>query len=121
MYAIDHISIVVKDIKKSKEFYQKAFGCKFVSEMENERLKFVYLKARGQTIELLQYLQEDIPRERGVIDHIAFRVDNLEEAMARMKEINVKPLMDAPRITGNKKIIFYEGLDKERIEFVENL
>lgn len=119
MYSIDHIGIVVKDIEKSAEFYQNAFGCKIASRVENERLKFVYLDANGQTIELLQYLIDDAERGRGIVDHIAFRVDNIEEAITRINKIGAKQEFDSPRIVGDKKIMFYEGPDRERIELVQ--
>lgn len=119
MYSIDHIGIVVKDIKNSAEFYQNAFGCKISGRMENERLKILYLDASGQTIELLQYLNDDAERGRGIVDHIAFRVGNIEEAIIKLNKIGARQEFDVPRIVGDKKIMFYEGPDKERIELVQ--
>ncbi|WFD09905.1 VOC family protein [Tepidibacter hydrothermalis] len=120
MYCIDHISIVVSDIEKSTEFYEKVFDCKIIGKMEDERLKFVYLDVSGQTIELLQYIHEEYKRERGVIDHIAFKVDDIEYEIKKMNGLGIKQLLDSYKVVGKKKIMFYEGLDGERIELVEN-
>ncbi|MBS4539086.1 VOC family protein [Clostridium sp. D2Q-11] len=121
MYDIAHIAVVVKNIDKSKEFYQKVLGCEVEGDFEDDRLKFLYLKSGNGIIELLQYKEKDVERSRGIIDHIAFTVEDLDKAIKRAKQYNALFIFDEPKIVNSMKIIFIEGPDGERIEFIENI
>jgi catechol 2,3-dioxygenase-like lactoylglutathione lyase family enzyme len=55
-----------------------------------------------------------------VVDHIGVSVDNLDEAMAKLKAAGVKVLSDARSAAGGKiKFAFIEGPDKMKIEVIE--
>lgn len=122
MYDIAHIAIVVKSIEKSKDFYSNVLRCEFIGEYEDERLRIVYLKSSNGTIELIKYKQEDRnERGKGIIDHIAFFVPNINEAIEHIKKFDVEFVFDTPREINNMKIIFFLGPDGERIEYIEQL
>jgi len=114
-----HIGIVVRDIEKSKEFYVKVLGCEVEGSHEDDRLKFLYLNSGGQTIELLEYKSVYEDRGKGIIDHLAFNVDNLQEAIDRAESFGAVMLFDVPKDANGKKIMFFHGPDGERIEFME--
>ena len=119
MYEIAHIAIVVKDIEVSSDFYQKVLKCKVIGSNENERLRFLYLKCGVNTIELLQYKKDDIHRGRGIIDHLAFNVENLDLEIKRLKDLKVHLEFEEPKDANGMKIIFFNGPDGERMEFME--
>lgn len=55
-----------------------------------------------------------------VVDHIGIGVDNLDDAIARLKAAGVKILAEPRSVAGGKiKFAFIEGPDKMRIEIVE--
>jgi len=121
MYEVSHIGLVVKDAAKSSEFYQKVLGCSEVDSYRDNRVTLIFLRAGTATIELVQYMAgEAEPRRAGVVDHIAFKVQNIEAEVARLKEHGVSLIFDAPReMAGGKKIFFFAGPDGERLEFVQ--
>lgn len=121
MYEFAHVSLVVKDVEKTGAFYQEVLGCQKVGAHQDERMKFLFLKAGQQTIELLEYITaEEKQRTTGIIDHIAFKVDNMEAAIANLRAAGVKLLFDAPvQAMGGLQIMFFEGPDGERIEFMQ--
>lgn len=121
MLNMAHVGVVVKNLNESILFYTKVLKCEISGTSENERLKFVYLKAGDSTIELLKYKQDDIERGRGIIDHIAFYVENMDEALKEVEEFGAKKLFDKPIDNGHEKIIFFLGPDGERVEFIEKL
>ena len=66
--------------------------------------------------------REDLESTRGhAIDHLGFRVDNLDATLARVRKDGVK-VMDEPRsVFGDKiKFAFIEGPDHIRIEVLED-
>lgn len=122
MYRVEHIGLVVRDARRSEEFYRRVLGCAKIDQYQDQRVKLVFLQAGGQTIELVQYLDSQTqPRPAGAIDHIAFRVDDIETAAAAVKAAGADLIFDTPKTTmnGAKKIFFFAGPDGERLEFVQ--
>ena len=122
MYEVAHIGLVVKNTERSQAFYQDVLGCAFQDSHQDERVRLTFLQAGSQVIELVEYLQPP-PGERlaGVVDHIAFRVADMDEALRRLREHQVNLLFDAPRTVGAKKIMFFTGPDGERLEFIQEM
>lgn len=121
MYPVEHVGIIVKDAEKSKEFYQKALGCKLKEEIRRENVILVFLQAGDETIELIQHLNRDEELGRGVVEHIAFRVDDIEEAIEQVKAAGAKMIQEKPIEMKTMKIIFFNGPDGEKLELVEKL
>lgn len=122
MYNIAHIGIVVKDADKSLEFYTTVLGCKRQESYQDERLRLEFITAGQQTIELIQYKQDAVSeRGAGIVDHIAFYVNDLEAEIAKLRQQQVELLLDQPKVVGDKKIMFFSGPDGERLELVQKL
>jgi lactoylglutathione lyase len=124
MNGIAHIGVVVKDAEKTVDFYCRVLGCKVSGGFEDERLKAVFLDSGSGILEILQYFkQENSDRKDGVVDHIAFSVDDMDKAIRILKENNVTMLFDEPKIVmgGGKKIMFFLGPDGERLEFMQEV
>lgn len=119
MLEMAHVGVVVKDLDKSAEFYTKILECEVSGSHEDERLKIVYLMAGGSTVELLKYKQDDVERGRGIVDHLAFYVEDMEEALKKVREYGCEMVFDKPRDMGYQIIMFFLGPNGERIEFIE--
>lgn len=120
MYELAHTGIVVSDLEKSAAFYTEVLDCEVSGKLENERLNIIYLKAGNGIIELLKYKDDQFEkRGKGIVDHIAFFVPNMETALERVKNAGVEMLLEAIRDMGHQRIMFFAGPDGERIEFVE--
>jgi len=111
---IDHIGIAVKDLEKSLEFYEalgmKADGTEVVEE---QKVKVAFLPTGDSEIELLESTSEDGPIARHIekkgegIQHLALRVENIEEAIADLIEKGVRMIDQKPRYgAGGAKIAF---------------
>lgn len=124
MVEVDHVGVVVSDAEKSASFYVETLGYEVIEKLEDARLKAVYLKKGDQVVELLEYLgPEKQQRRAGVIDHLAYRVADLEKVVAELREKGIELLLESPRLVfgGRKKIVFFAGPDGERLELVEEL
>lgn len=112
-----HIGIKVTDMERSKRFYTEVLGCKVLKDYKYPASNLVFLDAHGTIIELI-YKKENEPRTLGPVEHIAFKVDSLDEKMAMLADMNI-PVIGEPRVVGTARIIFFDGPDGERFEFVE--
>jgi methylmalonyl-CoA/ethylmalonyl-CoA epimerase len=114
---IDHIGIAVDSIEKSLAFWESALGvkCKGVEEVVEQKVKTAFLPVKESEIELLEGTTPDSPIAkfieknggRGGIQHIALRVENIEDVLAGLKGKGVMLIDEKPRIgAGGAKIAF---------------
>ena len=122
MHEVAHIGVVVRDIDKSVNFYTTVLGCQREESYQDDRIRLEFIKSGQQTIELIQYKQDPAgSRGFGLVDHIAFLVQDIDREIARLQQFNVPLLFDQPKLTGNKRIMFFTGPDGERLEFVQKV
>jgi lactoylglutathione lyase len=120
VYSAAHVSISTKNIKESYTFYNSILGFEAIERIETDELKIININAGEQAIELLERKNKDNSRpQTGPIDHIAFYVDNFDEEYERLKSLGVKMLLEAPKYFKDKKLMFFEGPNGERIEIME--
>jgi len=102
---VDHIGVAVKSIEESLKFWEDVMGvkCVDVEEVEEQKVKTAFLPLKDTEIELLEGTSEESPVSKFIekkgegIHHIALRVDNLEEALAELKEKGVRLIDEKPR------------------------
>ena len=112
---IDHIGIAVTSIEASLTFYSELLGLKLEGEetVVEQKVKTAFLPIGDAEIELLESTAPDGPIAKFIeargegIQHIAFAVDNIEEALKELEEKNFRLIDHKPRAgAGGKKIAF---------------
>lgn len=112
---VDHIGIAVKSIEESLKFWEESLGihCHGVEEVAEQKVKTAFLPIEDTEIELLEGTSEDSPVSKFIekkgegLHHMAIRVDDLEKALAELKEKGVRLIDETPRIgAGGAKIAF---------------
>lgn len=102
---IDHIGIAVKDLDTAIKFYEGVLGLKVteIEEVADQKVKIAFIPTGDSELELLQSTTPDGPIAKFIekngegIQHIAFRVDNLEEKLAQLKAQGVRLIDEKPR------------------------
>ncbi|WP_422485667.1 methylmalonyl-CoA epimerase [Gudongella sp. DL1XJH-153] len=112
---IDHIGIAVKNLDETLKFYEDVMGIKCTSkeEVEEQKVRVAFLPVGDSEVELLESTTEDGPvakfiEKRGEgVQHIAFKVDNIEEAIKDLQEKGVRLIDEKPRYgAGGARIAF---------------
>ncbi|MGD9567999.1 MAG: methylmalonyl-CoA epimerase [Sedimentibacter sp.] len=112
---VDHIGIAVKNLEESLKFYEAALGLKPVGTevVAEQKVKVAFLPTGDSEIELLEATSEDSPIAKFIekngegVQHIAYRVENVETAIAEMKEKGIRMIDEKPRYgAGGAKIAF---------------
>jgi methylmalonyl-CoA/ethylmalonyl-CoA epimerase len=112
---IDHIGIAVKNLEETLKFYGDVLGIKCVSQevVEEQKVKVAFLPVGDTEVELLESTSEDGPIAKFIekkgegIQHIAFKVDNIEEAIRELEEKGVRMIDEKPRYgAGGARIAF---------------
>lgn len=112
---IDHIGIAVKNLALTSKFYTEILGLSVhgIEEVEEQKAKVAFLPITDSEIELLESTDSEgtisryIDKKGEGIHHIAFRVEDIEEALSELKTKNIRLIDEKPRIgAGNAKIAF---------------
>jgi len=112
---IDHIGIAVKSLEEGKKFYSELLGLEYAGSetVEEQKVTTGFFPVGESELELLESTAPDGPiakyiEKRGEgIQHIAFRVDNIEEALKELKAKGIKLIDETPRKgAGGAKIAF---------------
>jgi methylmalonyl-CoA/ethylmalonyl-CoA epimerase len=112
---IDHIGIAVKNLDEALKFYEEVLGIKCVGTevVEEQKVKTAFLPIGDTEVELLEATDEDSPiakfiEKRGEgIQHIAYRVDDIEKALEEVKAKGIRLIDEKPRKgAGGAKIAF---------------
>jgi methylmalonyl-CoA/ethylmalonyl-CoA epimerase len=112
---IDHLGIAVNSIDDGKNFWSDVLGLPFegAETVEAQKVTTAFFPVGESEVELLESTSPDGPvakyiEKRGQgIQHVAFRVANLEEALAELKAKGIRLIDEKPRMgAGGAKIAF---------------
>jgi methylmalonyl-CoA/ethylmalonyl-CoA epimerase len=117
---IDHLGIAVRSITEARKIFQDTLGLKFegAETVAEQKVTTAFFPVGDSEVELLESTSPDGPiakhlEKRGEgIQHIAFRVENLEEALAELREMGIRLIDEKPRKgAGGAKIAFLHPKD----------
>lgn len=102
---VNHIAIAVRSLNHSLKIWQDVLGLKLLAtdEVPQQKVKVAILDAGNTHIELLEPLSSEstvakfIEKRGEGLHHIAFEVDNIEEAIHNLKKLGVKLIDETPR------------------------
>ena len=120
--AIDHVGIAVPDLDAAIELYTSAYGMTCVHQEVNEeqgvREAMVGVGDSGSCIQLLAPLSPEstiakfLDRSGAGVQQVAFRVDDLEDVSAVLRDRGMRLLYDEPRRgTSNSRVNFIHPKD----------
>ena len=112
---VDHIGIAVKNLDESLKFYEAALGLKAVGTevVAEQKVRVSFLPTGDSEIELLEATSEDSPIAKFIekngegVQHIAYRVENVEAAIAEMKEKGIRMIDEKPRYGAGGALIAF--------------
>ncbi len=122
---IDHIGIMVRDMDEAMRRYELAFNLKtsHVEINEEFKVKICFIPVGEVLVEFIEPLEKDgkfgrILKEKGEsVHHIAYRVDDIDEAVKHLREIGIKLQQDEPKPGGaGSRVIFIDPADTNNVE-----
>ncbi|MDF2564258.1 MAG: methylmalonyl-CoA epimerase [Massilibacillus sp.] len=114
---VDHIGIAVTNLEETKKFYTEMLGMKASGEevVEEQKVKVCFIPSGDSELELLESTSPDGPIAKFIeknggrngIQHIALRVDNIEQTIADLIAKGVRMIDEKPRYgAGGSSIAF---------------
>jgi methylmalonyl-CoA/ethylmalonyl-CoA epimerase len=112
---IDHLGIAVDSIEQAGAFWTDVLGLPFEGSetVAEQKVTTAFFPVGESEVELLESTAPDGPIARYIdkrgqgIQHVAFRVDDIEKALAELKAKGIRLIDEAPRAgAGGAKIAF---------------
>lgn len=121
---VDHIGIAVKNLDETLKFYTEILGleCQGTEVVEEQKVKVAFLPVGDTEVELLESTTDDGPIAKFIekngegVQHIAFKVDDIEAAIEEMKAKGMQMIDEKPRYgAGGAKIAFMHPKSTHRV------
>lgn len=121
---VDHIGIAVNNLDETLKFYTDVLGleCLGTEVVEEQKVRVAFLPVGDTELELLESTDPEGPIARFIekngegVQHIAFQVDDIEEAILHMQEKGMKMIDVKPRYgAGGAKIAFVHPKGTSRV------
>lgn len=115
MKKLEHIGIAVRDLEKANALFEKLLGCPHykVEDVPTEGVRVSFFNVSGVKFELLAATRADSAISRHIekrgegIHHLAFEVDDLEQAIAEHESQGFAAINPVPSAgADNKRICF---------------
>lgn len=121
---IEHVAIIVADMDQSIEFYCTMFDFVLRTRGKNERREMAFLKHKDYPdfeIELIKDLiSQGEYSGKGIVNHLAFTVENMDEAINYYKDKGIVFHSENPNTTiDGGKAIFFSGPNQELLQLVQ--
>ena len=103
MEKIDHIGVAVKDLDATLKFYEEILGLPVTERMDHGISRGAFVFVGGVVFEFLENrdpnsaIARHIEKRGEGLQHIAFEVPNIQEAIAEMKKKGIPFIDDKPR------------------------
>jgi methylmalonyl-CoA/ethylmalonyl-CoA epimerase len=102
---IDHVGIAVRNLDDAIRFYGPALGLEVVriEEVPEQQTRVAMLPVGESRIELLEAMEGNSPVARSIdvrgegVHHLCFQVNNLEEALVRLRAAGIRMVDGYPR------------------------
>jgi methylmalonyl-CoA epimerase len=105
---ISHLGLAVKDLDAAVRLYEGVFGLKVEHRWvaEADQMEAASFRVGDLEIELMQPLTADSPVGRFIarrgegIHHVAYKVDDVAEALASARSSGIETIDEGPRVGG---------------------
>ncbi|MDG5787190.1 VOC family protein [Evansella sp. AB-P1] len=121
---VEHVALMATNMDESIAFYTEKFGFEVRDRGETAVRELTFLSHKNQPgfeIELVRDLNPGKEYSAsGIVNHLAFTVENMEEAIAYYKNLGITFQSDEPnKSIDGSKIIFFYGPNNELLQLVQ--
>ena len=123
---MEHTAIMVQDMERSIQFYCDVLGfnVRLRGRKPDREMAFLYLESQpDMEIELICDVDSAVGyNEDGIVNHLAFTVNDIEAAIGYLKDKRVEFCSDEikPTLEGGRMILFW-GPSRELLQLVERV
>ena len=112
---LDHVGIAVSNLDDALVFYRDALGLDVqeAEDIPSQRVRARFVSLGGSTLELLEATSSDSPITRFLqrrwpgLHHVTLRVENINDALGRLRERGIRLIDDSPRLGAGGSMVAF--------------
>lgn len=121
---LDHVGIAVSNLDEALKLYTEVLGLEVhgTEVVEEQKVRVAFLPVGDTEVELLESTSPDGPVAKFIerngegVQHLAFKVENIEEAIKEMLDKGMRMIDETPRYgAGGAKIAFMHPKGTNRV------
>lgn len=121
---VEHVAIMADSMEDSIKYYSELFGFQLRSRGDNGKREMAFLFHKNQPEFEIELISDLVPNDsystKGIVNHLAFTVDNIDESVHFYKDKGVTFHTEHPKdALGGGRTIFFNGPSKELLQLVE--
>lgn len=116
---VEHVGIQVRNLDRSIKFYTEVLGLALRKRIRlNETTELAFLPLGESEIELICKSTAYTFAKEGIVNHLAFRVDDVAGSLEHLREHGVELIHEQPLFVEKlgTRIAFFWGPDGEKLE-----
>jgi lactoylglutathione lyase len=119
MAKLSHIGLRVRDLDRSRKFYESVLGFRQARTVEMGETRLAFLEAEGTTIELVEKTKSPYPEGVAASMHLAFEVADVASEIQRLQGMDISLEGKDPVAFQGGFIFFFKGPDGEVLELCQ--
>jgi methylmalonyl-CoA/ethylmalonyl-CoA epimerase len=119
---IDHVGVIVDDLDDAARLLGDGLGLERTTTVDRDDLRLAFFRCGDVSIEIIELLDPGLRRERlgdgarARIEHIAFEVGDLDDALAALGALGVE-LNSPPLRSGTRTMVWTDPATSDDIMF----
>ncbi len=112
---LNHVHLKSPDPRKAAQFYIDTMGATKIADVGETGVR---LDLHGLTLNVTQHIATQTRDQKYGMEHIAVDTDDIT-GMIEMLKANGAKILEEAVVTGDRRVVFFEGPDGVQLEFIE--
>ena len=113
---LNHLHLRTPDPEKTAQFYIDTLGATKIADIGEIGVR---LDLHGLTLNVTKHIESQTREQKYGIEHIAIDADDIQGVIDNLKANGAK-ILEETSISGDRRVVFFEGPDGVQLEFIEN-
>ena len=114
--SLNHVHLKTPDPQKTAQFYIDTLGATKVADVGDIGVR---LDLHGLTLNVTKHIETQTRDQKYGIEHIAIDADDIQGMIDSLKSNGAK-ILEETSVSGDRRVVFFEGPDGVQSEFIEN-
>ena len=113
--SLNHVHLKSPDPQKTAQFYIDTMGATKIADVGETGVR---LDLYGLTLNVTQHIASQTREQKYGMEHIAIDTDDIT-GMIDMLKSNGATILEEAVVSGDRRVVFFEGPDGVQLEFIE--
>ena len=112
---LNHIHLKTPDPQKTARFYIDTLGATKIADVGEIGVR---LDLHGLTLNVTKHIETQTREQKYGMEHIAIDTDDIQGMIDSLKANGAK-ILEETSVSGDRRVVFFEGPDGVQFEFLE--